>query len=293
VHEETTYGAWLRRLLAGARLEVLPGPELQHLVEAVAPEASLTVACLPRSDMQQLLATVSELRGLGYQVTPHLAARSIKGSEELEEVAERLRTLDVTDVFVIGGDRSVALGCYPSAQSLLEDLCSRGLAFTETGVACYPEHHPLIDDAQLLDLLRAKQAYASYMVSQICFDGELIAKWLARMRASGITLPLYVGLPGVVELGYLLRVSIKVGVGDSLRFLRKNRGLLRLAHGSRAFNPDRLLHELQCALEAEGQEIAGFHLNTFNNVAATERWRQERLLGAGPIPGRAATTRAR
>ena len=51
----------------------------------------------------------------------------------------------------------------------------------------------LTSDA-LLASLNARQQYADYMVSQICFDPLRTIEWLRGVRTDGVTLPLYVGI---------------------------------------------------------------------------------------------------
>jgi hypothetical protein len=61
---------------------------------------------------------------------------------------------------------------------------------------------------------------------------------------------------------------MRVGVGPSLSFLRKQRGLLNLLRLSSS-SADRLYDAL-----APRQEIAGFHFYTFNSLRATWEWHQ-------------------
>ena len=71
-----------------------------------------------------------------------------------------------------------------------------GHPLAEIGIPAYPQGHAFIADAPLLEALRAKAAFASYMTTQLCFDPNAIASWLAARRAEGITLPVHLGLPG-------------------------------------------------------------------------------------------------
>src|SRR6266487_6253718 len=186
-------GHWLQSVLARPRFELFPAPDVVALAETVPLEIPLTLACLPRTGVDRVVDVAEDLARRGHQVIPHVPARAIRSAHELAEAVGRLKAAAITDVFVVGGDRSEAAGPYPDAASLLAQMCADGDAFDRVGVACYPEHHPFLDDRRLTESLRAKQAYASYMVSQICFDGAQIARWLRRMRAAGIELPLYVG----------------------------------------------------------------------------------------------------
>jgi methylenetetrahydrofolate reductase (NADPH) len=82
------------------------------------------------------------------------------------------------------------------------------------------EGHALIDDEELDRALMDKQPFASCVVTRLCFDADEILGWSSDIRHRGIRLPVYVGLPGVVDRKKLLQVSLKVGVGDSARFLK-------------------------------------------------------------------------
>ena len=37
------------------------------------------------------------------------------------------------------------------------------------------------------------------MVTQMCFDMPVLVKWLSEMRDRGITTPVWIGLPGVMD----------------------------------------------------------------------------------------------
>src|SRR5207247_11166352 len=89
----------------------------------------------------------------------------------------------------------------------------------------------------------------------------------------GVELPTYVGVPGVARRRKLLRISTRIGVGESARYLRKQGGVLTrlLLRGS--VGPGYLLE----GLSHEIGKIAGFHVYTFNELRETERWRQEAL----------------
>ncbi len=108
------------------------------------------------------------------------------------------------------------------------------------------------------------------MVSQICFDPDTILAWIADVRAQGITLPLYVGIPGPMEVRKLLATSLRIGVGASARFLSKQRSLA--AKLLSRYQPDYLVTALAPYVRDPDYEIAGFHVNTFNQVQATTQW---------------------
>jgi methylenetetrahydrofolate reductase (NADPH) len=124
--------------------------------------------------------------------------------------------------------------------------------------------------------MSAKARHATYVVSQVCFDPAVTASWIEGVWARGTRLPVFVGIPGAVPRAKLLRVSTRIGIGDSLRFLRKNGSFAgRLVRG---FDPDRLIDGLGAVVSTE--KVAGLHVFTFNDVADTEAWRRRRLDGS-------------
>jgi methylenetetrahydrofolate reductase (NADPH) len=126
-------------------------------------------------------------------------------------------------------------------------------------------------------LLIEKQEFASYLVTQMCFDPDALINWLREIRRAGVTLPAWLGLPGVAEIPKLIALSLRIGVGQSVRVLKKQKGLVRKMISARPYQPDDLLAGLQPHLDDPELDIPGFHLFSFNNVEPTERWRVETL----------------
>ncbi len=145
----------------------------------------------------------------------------------------------------------------------------------ETTPIAHPEGHPLVSERQLLQLLLEKQAYANYLVTQMCFDPMVLIRWLQKMREAGVTLPAWIGLPGVADRARLFILSTRIGVGQSARILLKQKGLLRRMLGIRPYRPDELLKGLLPQLGDSGMGIPGFHLFSFNDIERTEQWRRE------------------
>jgi methylenetetrahydrofolate reductase (NADPH) len=148
----------------------------------------------------------------------------------------------------------------------------------EVGIPGYPQGHAFITDRRLLEALRAKAAFASYVTTQLCFDPVAIGRWIAARRAEGITLPIHVGVPGVAEPQKLLTIAARIGVADTHRFLVKNvRFVTRLVRSGGFYRPDGLLEGLAPYAADPAAGIEGLHLYTFNAVEATEGWRRAYL----------------
>jgi methylenetetrahydrofolate reductase (NADPH) len=73
----------------------------------------------------------------------------------------------------------------------------------------------------------------------------------------------------------LLEISMRIGVGPSVSFVRKQRGIRRLL--TRSSTPaDHLYHVLAPTLHDPGLNVEGFHFYTFNQLVATWRWAHDR-----------------
>lgn len=267
----------LSRLLREVRFEVFPSQTLDDQLEHLPAGATVPITCSPSRGVEATLKVSRRLLERGLRPVPHLSARVVTGPDHVQFVVEELEDQGVGDVLVIGGDPDRPAGPYPSALDLLRALEEAGYRFRECGVAGYPEGHPTIEPGVLEAALRDKLPYATYVVTQMCFDAEAILGWVQGIRDRGMTIPVYVGIPGAADAVRLIRLAGRIGVGESSRFLRAHRGLLgRLLRPG--YTPDRLVEGIAAACAAEpALGIRGFHIYTFNQLERTERWRRRLL----------------
>ena len=262
----------LQRLLTSSRYEVIPVRGIEEKVAALPAGSTATVTASPAHGIWRTVEVAEQLAARGYEVVPHLAARMVAGRRELEEIVRRYADAGIAEAFVIGGDQTSPLGTYTAAAELLEDLAALGHSLTRIGVGGYPEGHPVIADDALLEALRRKQRFADVVVTQLDFDADGLARWIRGLREAGVDLPVVVGLPGAVERRKLAEISLKSGVGPSLRYLRGHgRELLTLAR-ARRYDPTPLAEAVAGHLDEPGLGIVGVHLFTFNQLEATYDW---------------------
>jgi methylenetetrahydrofolate reductase (NADPH) len=195
-----------------------------------------------------------------------------------------MQSAGVRTVFVPGGDQDPPAGEYSSALELLEALADLGGPFPEVGITGYPETHPSISDDLTVQSMWDKRRYATHIVSNLNFDPGTLTKWLERLRARGVTLPVLVGIPGPVERTKLMAMATKIGVGDSARFLVKHRGTLTRLAAPGGFTGERFLDRSARALSRPELLVTGLHVFTFNQIAETERWRRELVDRLVPAP---------
>jgi methylenetetrahydrofolate reductase (NADPH) len=265
------------------RYEVLPLGDIVDLVaEHVPRDVTVTVTASPGRGLASTLDVAERLAAHGHRVVPHLAARLVAGETQLKEILERLRGCDVGDVFVIAGDVREPAGPFGGALDLLAAMADLGHRLDQVGIAGYPERHPFIHDDITIQAMWDKRRFATYIVSQLCFHPRVVAAWVHRVRRRGVDLPIHVGVPGPVDAARLLRISTRIGIGESARFARRHTGWLPQLLRVGGYRPGRLVDGLAASLADPASRVAGLHLYTFNEVARTERWRQETLgrLGA-------------
>jgi methylenetetrahydrofolate reductase (NADPH) len=254
-------------VLARPRYEVYAAAGVSAaVVEHVPTSVKVTVTSSEQRGLDATLELTEELATLGYEVVPHLAARLVRDRAHLGRILRRLEDAGVGEAFVIAGDAKNPHGDYPDAVTLLLAMRELGHRLTDIGFVGYPEPHPFLSDDVLAQALRDKAEYATYIVTQVCFEPRPIDEWVAGLRRDGVTLPVFVGLPGVVEHDRLRRIVKKLGLDDSA--IPPTR--------SETYTPDALVDGLR-SLADPAAEIGGFHLYTFNELAETESWRQARL----------------
>jgi methylenetetrahydrofolate reductase (NADPH) len=254
-----------------SRFEIMPfGAGIEQAAEL--PEhVRLTVTCSPKHGPDLSVDVGTQLRTFGHDVTIHLCSRMVRDHAHLDELLARMAEAGIDDVFLVGGDAPEPLGEFSSAVQLMPLIHEHPNRPPALGIAGYPERHPLIDDAALAEALEQKLPYADYVTTQLCFEPEPILHF-----ARQIDLPVIVGMPGIVDPKRLLEISVKVGVGPSLRYLRKQSGIRRF------FKLSGSADALYDALAPHADTIEGFHYFTFNRLLDTWNWERAKRTSIAP-----------
>ncbi len=269
----------IRSLVRNAKIEVIPIKGYEAKMADVPADTIVTITCSPKLNLERTLAATEFAADAGYTVVPHLAARQVADEPELKEFVRRLGAAGVQHLYVIAGDAAEPAGIFTSSAELLDSLGGIDHGLASIGVACYPEGHPAIPDDVLAEALRAKQPVANYMVSQLCFDVTTLVRWLRATREAGITLPLHIGLAAPMQTRKLAELSLKIGVGSSLRYLSKQHGLVGKLLRGKAYRPEQLLVDMGADLTSLEMNVERLHMFSFNQVAATVEWQQRVAAG--------------
>ena len=269
-------------LLRSPRYEVIPAKGTEQAVADWVPAGmTVTVTASPVKGLDATVELTERLAARGYRVVPHLAARSVASDAHLAGIVARLKAAGVDDVFVPGGDAPHPAGPFDGALPLLERLAEMGRPFSRIGITGYPESHPKIHDDITVQAMWDKRKHASYIVSNVCFDAARLGRWIQRIRARGITLPLYVGLAGPAERSRLLRMAAVAGASESARFITRHPSWILRFWVPGGYSPDRLLDRAAGVITAPRAGVAGLHLFTFNQLQRAEQWRRAALERTG------------
>ena len=267
----------LKETVHEAYMEIFPTDSIEDKLDILEPGSYVAVTCSPSKGVGETLDISERLAKRGFKVVPHIAAKMVKNKAELGEILARLNDLPIVSVFIPGGDAPKPAGDYTKALDLLRDIAEFEHRFTEIGVAAHPEGHPSVSDEVLLDELLKKQEFSNYIVTQMCFDADIIGNWVKKIRGAGVSHPVWVGLPSVSNRKSLMTTSLRIGVGNSLRYLKNHGKIAAKLLLQKDYSPDDLLFNLAPYLADDELNIAGHHIYCFNRVEKAEQWRKDFL----------------
>jgi len=129
------------------------------------------------------------------------AARS-----EIDEIVDRYHEVGVRHIVALRGDPATGVGtpyvAHPEGYQTSPDLIAgikKRHGDIEISVSAYPEKHPEARDFDAdIDTLKAKvDAGATRAITQVFFDNDFYLRYLDRVRARGITIPI---VPGIMPM---------------------------------------------------------------------------------------------
>lgn len=270
-----------RHLVTEARYEVIPMKNLEGQVEYLPSGCSVSVTCSPAKGIAATQELTLRLLDRGHLAVPHFSARLTTGPQHIAEIAAWCKQHGIREIFLVAGDAPEPAGPYEGAVAWLRDFLGYDHGLERIGVTAYPDGHALIDPAIVHEALHAKQALLAeagmpgFASTQMCFDADQIRRWLAAERAAGLTLPVHIGVPGVIDRTKLISMSVRLGIGSSVRYVKKNKGIVGRFFTPGGYDPTKLIAPLSKVSGELG--IEGLHVFTFNNVDATAQWQQAQL----------------
>jgi methylenetetrahydrofolate reductase (NADPH) len=127
-------------------------------------------------------------------------------SGEIDEIVDRYHEVGVRHIVALRGDPATGIGTpyvahpdgYQTSPKLVAGIKKRH-GDIEISVSAYPEKHPEARDFDAdIDTLQAKvDAGATRAITQVFFDNDFYLRFLDRVRARGITIPI---VPGIMPM---------------------------------------------------------------------------------------------
>lgn len=258
-------------------IEVTPtgAGKIESFSDCLAPGTTVNVTFLPGSDPADTIAVAERLHNDGMRPVPHLAARSLRDPDQLDELLAAFTSrCGVEEVLCIGGGVDKPVGAFDATMKVLETGLIQKHGIRSIGVAGHPEGSPDITDDEIAEALAAKNALAErdgldlYIETQFCFEADIVLAWERKVRASGNKLPIRIGIPGPATIKTLFRFAQISGIGPSMRFISKQ--AKNVAKLMTVQSPHLLIADLAAGMAAdEDCLIRHFHYYPFGGFART------------------------
>lgn len=160
-----------------------------------------------------------EVQACGVTALAHLTCLSTD-EEKLVSVIEQLKADKIENILALRGDKGELSvpGAFTHASELISLIKSHGDFCI--GGACYPECHPeSASVAADLEGLKIKvESGCDFFTTQMFFDNNVFYKFMYRLLAAGINVPIVAGIMPVTNSAQLDRIVSLSGSGIPLRF---------------------------------------------------------------------------
>jgi len=267
-------------LLRGFSVELNPSDAktVQAAAERLDPGTEVSLAWIPGSNPMDMIPPASRLKRAGHFPMPHIGARHLESAAQLQRLAARLSDAGVDRILIIGGDRTKPAGPYDSSLAVMQTGTFQKVGITRMAVGGFPEGNPHIPEKLLNEALAAKVNFARNeglrlsIVTQFCFKAEPVIEWVRGVRASGINIPVRVGLAGPASLVTLVRYAMRCGIGNSLRVLTENPSFAKILVER---GPEPIIRRLAASIaDGDGSllAISGLHFYIFGGFRKTVDW---------------------
>ena len=263
-------------------IEVTPNgaTKIDSFADCLASGTTVNVTFLPGSDPMDTVAVAQRLHNDGMNPVPHLAARSLKDTDQLDALLSAFtHKAGVSEVLVIGGGVDNPVGQFASSIEVLNTGLIQKYGINHIGVAGHPEGSPDISDEEIVEALGLKNDLARrdglnlYIETQFCFEADIVLAWEKSIRDAGNNLPIRVGIPGPATIKTLFRFAQVSGIGPSMRFIAKQ--AKNVAKLMTVQSPHILLDDLAEGMAADKDcMIKHFHFYPFGGFAKTAAYAQ-------------------
>ena len=238
---------------------------------------SVYITFLPDEKSENVVETAKKLKLEGYDVIPHLPARTVKNNKVLEKyIGELADEAGCSKILIIGGGGNQAGEISSTMDVLKTDLLSK-FNFKSVGVAGHPEGSPDISKNALDLAIIEKNKFSlnvdfkMYLATQFFFEAKSLIEWEKHLNTINNKLDIHAGIPGPASIKTLINYARSCGIGNSLRFLTKQAfNLTKLATLN---TPDKLIYDLANYVENDkSTNLKNIHFYAFGGMKKTSEW---------------------
>ena len=269
----------VKRLLNSYSIETTPNVYAKYgkFSDIIDKDHSIYITYLPDEDNENVIQTAKKLSLEGFDVIPHLPARTIENKEELELFLGKIsEQAGCSKILIIGGGGKQKGTISSSIEVLETDLLSK-FNFKEVGVAGHPEGSPDINENDLNEAIIQKNNFALnadfkiYLTTQFFFEAKSLINWEKKLSKLGNKLEIRAGLPGPASIKTLISYARSCGIGNSLRFISKQ--ALNLTKLATTSTPDKLIYDLADYKNSEpNSKFNSLHFYAFGGMKKTSEW---------------------
>jgi len=238
---------------------------------------AIYITYLPGDTSSRVIDTAKKLTDEGFDVVPHLPARTIKDNVELESFIGKLSEVaGCNKILVIGGGGDQNGIINSSLDVLKTDLLSK-YQFIEVGLAGHPEGNPDITEEELDKAIIKKNQFVknadfnAYLITQFFFEASSLENWEKKLISLGNKLEIHAGIPGPATLKTLVTYATSCGIGNSIRFLSKQ--ALNITKLATTRTPDKLIADLAAYKQGNSNsKLTKLHFYAFGGIKKTSSW---------------------
>ncbi len=252
-------------LKASASIEITPTllSKKPELLEVIPAGTEVFVTHLPGTAYETTADCAKALNKAGCIAVPHLAARSVRDLAALEHNLQLIA--DCERVLFLGGSLDKPIGDFHEASQLMPHARGR---FSHAYIAGHPENAPGMPAELCDDAMRRKLAIAAEIdlpvtvVSQFAFEAAAYIQWLERIApiVGESQTVVRVGVAGPATLKQLIHYATLCGVGNSIRFLKRQAMKITGLLSNQSADPmlEELLAQTTLATELHVFPLGGF-----------------------------------
>ncbi|MGI9389870.1 MAG: methylenetetrahydrofolate reductase [Boseongicola sp.] len=281
--------------LADYSIEVMPrtAEKVEDFRSILPQNTRVYVAHIEGTPIEDMVATARRLAADGFRVMPHFPARIINDHATLSDwIARYQGEAGVDQALLLAGGIASPVGAFDSSMQLLESELFDKAGFKNLHVAGHPEGNRDIDpdggNSNVEAALKWKNDFSQRtdaqmaITTQFAFESGPIIEWANDIQASGIDLPIHIGIAGPAKLQTLIKFAIACGVGPSLKVLQRR--AMDVTKLVLPYEPDDIVTAL-ASHKAANPDFAITHLHFFplGGIKTCANWAISRG-GASTIP---------